>query len=282
MGNRNTDSRMHAAVAGPHDGREPRHAGRLPKVNRNRIGTLTWGAHTAGRMGTADRIAMTVQAVRVILAARLARRDGRPTLDVNALRDVTIPASAMARRAEALCIQHSTPWLVQHCIRSYYWGALLALRDDVRYDSELFYVASLLHDLGLTAAAAPAPGNCFAISGAEAAFDALRDAEWPADRSRRVAEAIAMHLNAHVGVADGVEAYLLRAGSGLDVAGMRHRELGEELRRAVVDRHPRHDFTAQMTRTVRQQAERCPRTRIAYLYAHADFVNRIHRAPFDD
>jgi hypothetical protein len=61
---------------------------------------------------------------------------------------VRFPDSAIARRAEDLVAELCTPALGQHCCyRTYLWGSLLAQHDQLAVDEELFYVASLLHDL---------------------------------------------------------------------------------------------------------------------------------------
>jgi HD superfamily phosphodiesterase len=241
---------------------------------------MAWGARNRGRLSVSDRFVLAGQAIALRLETRGQRHSSKPPVSSAALREVAVPSSELARRAEALCHTHSDPWLVQHCMRTYYWGALLALRDGLRYDAELFYVASLLHDLGLTPAAAPAPGECFAITGADAAYDQLRALGCPDERAKLAAEAIAMHLNVRVGLDRGVEAHLLRAGSGLDVAGMRGRQLSAELRADVVARHPRHQLKREMSAVVEQQTARSPRTRIAFLCKRADFVSRIRRTSF--
>ena len=69
-------------------------------------------------------------------------------MDLDAVR---VPDSALAKAAESYVSALSSGSLVNHLYRTYYWGTLLAQADKVRIkDEELFYVAALLHDLGLT------------------------------------------------------------------------------------------------------------------------------------
>ena len=93
---------------------------------------------------------------------------------------------------------------LHHCLRTYVWGALLGRRDRLDWDDELLYVACLLHDLGLTPAHdGREPGiECFAVEGARAADAFLADAGWDVGRRARVAEAIVLHNNAQVPIAE--------------------------------------------------------------------------------
>ena len=61
-----------------------------------------------------------------------------------------IPDSSIAKEAEELCREASSPMLANHCFRTYAWGMILGQSDGLHPDPELFYVASLLHDLALT------------------------------------------------------------------------------------------------------------------------------------
>ena len=58
------------------------------------------------------------------------------------------PETPTAQAAAQLCAEASSEAIANHAFRTYLWARLLALRDGVRYDDELLYVASVLHDLG--------------------------------------------------------------------------------------------------------------------------------------
>ena len=217
------------------------------------------------------------------MSARLRRRLGvaPEALDGVELPDRP-PGSRLAREAEEHCRELSSPALVNHCLRVYVWGALLGSRDRLRYDAELLYVTSLLHDLGLTDSfASRAAAPCFAVQGALAARD--WSLEHGCDRSRadRVADAISLHINPRVPPSEGVEAHLLTAGAAFDVIGARYRHLAKPLVTASVERYPRLGFKGEMDERTRVAARRGPRTRVAFGYRFG-FGRMIAGAPFAD
>ena len=57
--------------------------------------------------------------------------------DLGRLADIRVPDSAAAAEAERLARAESSPMLYGHALRSYFYAALLAARDGMRYDEEL-------------------------------------------------------------------------------------------------------------------------------------------------
>ena len=120
---------------------------------------------------------------------------------------------------------------------------ILGQSDGLHPDPELFYVASLLHDLALTDQFRDyAPMPCFGARAGILANDWAGERGWPAHRCSTLADAISLHLNARVPAEHGPEAQLLQAGAGLDVIGLRHWELTPETVASVVERYPRHNM----------------------------------------
>ncbi|XXF76893.1 HD domain-containing protein [Myxococcaceae bacterium GXIMD 01537] len=251
------------------------------------VGTLEWARHTGGRLGLGDQAELLAQALRQ-QKERVVRGWKRqlggprppPRLDWDALKPPDTPA---ARRAEALCLEVSPPYLAHHCLRAYVWARLLAARDGLRPDDEILYVSCLLHDLGLTPRYAfKTPGShCFAIDGASALSPFAEEVDWDARRRDAVAEAIVLHLNVTVGVEHGVEAHLLHEATALDVTGQRSRQLAAEDVHAVVTRYPRSDFKACISADFRAQAERRPHCRAAFLERFG-ILGMVARAPFSE
>lgn len=56
-----------------------------------------------------------------------------------------VPDSAAAAEAEGLARAESSPMLYGHALRTYFFAALLAAQDGMRYDEELLYVGCVLH-----------------------------------------------------------------------------------------------------------------------------------------
>jgi hypothetical protein len=192
------------------------------------------------------------------------------------------PDSRLAREAEEHCRELSSPALINHCLRVYVWGSLLGMRDRLRWDEELLFVASLLHDLGLTDSGLAGGGPpCFAVQGAITAADWATGHGCEPARAEVVGNAISLHINPRVRPDEGVEAHLLTVGAAFDVIGARYRELAKPLVSAEVECHPRLGFKREMDERSRAAARRGPRTRVAFGY-RLGFGRMIARAPFAD
>src|SRR3954465_9222273 len=81
---------------------------------------------------------------------------------------VKIPDSKLAREAAELVRQHEDEMLFNHSVRVYVFGAMKGLRQNLKFDAELLYVAALFHDLGLVDAYATETKR-FEVDGADAA-----------------------------------------------------------------------------------------------------------------
>ena len=82
--------------------------------------------------------------------ARQDRRHGdRSSTMTDVLSGIKIPDSKIAREAAELVRQHETEMLYNHSVRVFVFGAMKGVRQNLKFDSELLYVAALFHDLGL-------------------------------------------------------------------------------------------------------------------------------------
>ena len=86
---------------------------------------------------------------------------------------VTVPDSKLAREATELLRDTASSLLFNHSCRVYYFGALAGQRNGLTFDSELLYIGSMFHDMGLTAKYSSATER-FEVDGANAARDFLR------------------------------------------------------------------------------------------------------------
>jgi hypothetical protein len=193
------------------------------------------------------------------------------------LEQLRVPDSAAAREAEEVSRASSSESLVNHGFRSYGFGALVGIADGFRFDAELLYVASLLHDIGLTETYDR--GGCFESDGADAARELLAELGWPAERADRVGRAIYLHMH-DVAADEPAEAHLLAFGTSVDVAGRRLHEIHEPLRDAVLETYPRLGFKRHFLTLFEDQAARKPQC-VVHTYLHErGGASRILDAPF--
>ena len=197
-------------------------------------------------------------------------------LDRHELEALTVPDTASARRAEEVCREAQSESLANHCFRSYAWAALLGVRDGVRWDAELLYVAAMLHDVGLTPTYDR--GGCFESDGAQAARELLAELGWNAARAETVADAIYLHMHV-TGPENTPEAQLLDLGTAVDVRGVRIGEV--HARGFVLERFPRLGFKEHFIELLEEQAERKPHCVVhAFLYER-NAAEQIRAADFD-
>lgn len=211
-----------------------------------RFGTVPWAIANDGALSWREIVREVARGLAVLTRlapAELSRRLGRrnPHAFRYDLEHLRIPDSPIAKQAEEECRAASPPVFVEHCFRTYAWGTILAALDGLRPDAELFYVASMLHDLALTDRHRDyAPMPCFGARAGLLARDWSHARGWDAARAATLADAISLHLNAVVPAEHGPEAQLLQAAAALDVIGLRHWDLAPETVAAVLARHPRH------------------------------------------
>ena len=197
------------------------------------------------------RLASTLTGV---AAYRLGRRGSvltpEPSLDP--------PQSAWAAEATSRGRAVLGDELYDHSLRTWSFGLALSRAEHVDLDPELFFVAAMLHDIGLRA---PVAGRCFTYAGAQAA-ESTAPAHTPSDRVEQVMAAII----AHIEIREPVEPLgrYLQAGSLLDVAGGHIAEIDPTVL-AEAGRHwSRNGFPDAFRSLWRQECRRFPRGRAAY------------------
>jgi hypothetical protein len=107
------------------------------------------------------------------------------------IREIKVPDSSIVQQAEELARDVSNDMLFNHVMRCYWFSELFAQLDRVKVDSELVFLSSVFHDLGLTEHA-PGPHR-FEIEGATAARAFLVDRNYPIDGAQKVWDNIALH-----------------------------------------------------------------------------------------
>jgi hypothetical protein len=122
------------------------------------------------------------------------------------------------------------------------WARILAALDGVPdhlIDDELLYVACLMHDAGLSAAAKSSDMlRCFTLSGAQALREIAAAEAWDEARIRRGEDAITLHMNPRVRTLQGIEAHFLARASQLDAIGIDMWKVHKANQREVFSAYP--------------------------------------------
>jgi hypothetical protein len=189
------------------------------------------------------------------------------------LSDVPHPQTPAAAMALEVAAAYSSPALLNHCRRSYIWAAAYAFENGIDHDSELLYVAAMLHDIGLVREF-DNHSLAFEHAGGHVAWAFAAGAGWSIARRQRAAEVIVRHMWDSVDVTEDPEGFLLEIATGLDISGRNPGWWSPDLRDEVVAEFPRLSLAEEFLGCFRSQAERKPESSAAEAMA-AGIAERI-------
>src|SRR5919112_6887 len=243
------------------------------------LGTYPWTARTEGHLTRADKRALLAPLLRthaVNAVGRLAM-----ATHLNSGRRAVVEATALVPppAAEDRARRQLPAVLLNHSYRTYTFGAALGALEDLDVDHELLFAAAMLHDIGL---ADPPRSADFTLASARAARDVAEAVGLSSAATDTLRTAITLHHSPGVALDHGPVAYLLSAGAGVDVLGLKSWQLPPALlQRAVTDR-PRLGFKREFGRLWRSEAAAVPAGRARYLRRYGAFGAAIRLAPFPD
>lgn len=212
---------------------------------RPRFGTLAWVEVTNGALRAWDYpplLASSCAAAGSELSERLRvvvgwKRPLQAHFEMDAL---SIPSTEAAREVQAVCAQLVPAHLQNHSFRTFAWATILGEHEGIEHDRELLFIASMLHDAGLSEPhSMGVRSGCFTTVGSSLASEIGIRAGWRETSCRTAAEAVTLHMNPNVRLDDGPEAHLLARATRFDVVGNRFRCIDEATRAEVVRRWPR-------------------------------------------
>jgi hypothetical protein len=203
---------------------------------------------------------------------------------------IKIPDSKIAREAAELVRQHETEMLFNHSVRVYVFGAMKGIRQTLKFDSELLYVAALFHDMGLVDAFETETRR-FEVDGADAAREFLRSHGIPEPKADLVWEAIALHTTPGIPQYMRPEIALTHSGVLMDVLGAEFDEYTPQQRDQVIAAFPRRDFKNEFVQLQTRSAQKKPQTtfrtvNVEYIeyfdptFRKPNVCTRIHNAPW--
>jgi hypothetical protein len=203
---------------------------------------------------------------------------------------IKIPDSKIAREAAELVRQHENEMLFNHSVRVYVFGAMKGIRQNLKFDAELLYVAALFHDMGLVDAYETETKR-FEVDGADAAREFLRSHGIPEPKADLVWEAIALHATPGIPQYMRPEIALTNAGVLMDVLGAGFDDYTPQQRDQVIAAFPRHAFKSEFVELQTRSALKKPQTtfgtvNVEYIehvdptFRKPNVCTRIHNAPW--
>jgi hypothetical protein len=203
---------------------------------------------------------------------------------------ISSPDSALAQKAAMLAEKAHTLPLLNHVHRTWWFAEFLGRKRGLSYDRELLYIASILHDLGLSPQ--HTADKRFEVDGADAASQFLQSHDYPEAKIKLVWDAIALHSAVDIADRREPEVALVYMGAHLDVMGLWIDEISNELIDDTLELYPRLGFKEAFTLALAENARRRPHKAIGT--ALADVARRlmpgleiqhvcdiIHAAPFE-
>jgi hypothetical protein len=172
---------------------------------------------------------------------------------------IKIPDSKIAREAAELVRQYETEMLFNHSVRVFVFGAMKGIRRNLKFDTELLYIAALFHDLGLVEAYHTETKR-FEVDGADAAREFLKSHGISKPKTDLVWEAIALHTTPGIPQHMRPEIALTNAGVLVDVVGVGYDDYTSEQREQVIAAFPRGDFKNEFIRAQTCSALKKPLT----------------------
>ncbi|MEO0411713.1 MAG: hypothetical protein AAF221_07750 [Pseudomonadota bacterium] len=167
--------------------------------------------------------------------------------------DYALPDSKLVTDALIWVREVSSPMLLNHCLRSHAFGAIVGKRCDIKVDREVFALTAIMHDVGLTPDYAEKPGS-FEYVGAAAAHDFCCGHGLDHAKAAEVHNAIARHAAVGEAHKEGPATALIHFGAGADVLGIKLHDIPKPLLHEVLEAYPRLDFRQAFPALMEEQA----------------------------
>jgi len=159
--------------------------------------------------------------------------------------DLLLPDCRAVRDAYAQAEAESQPWLFNHVMRSWLYGAKLAQRRGLAPDAELVAVAVLLHDLGLTRGGAP--DRRFEVVGADIGRAFALTHDMGERRAEAVWDSIALHTTPSIAQHKGTDVACCQNGIACDYGGLGYQDLSDDDKKVILSAYPRLDMKNMLT-----------------------------------
>jgi HD domain len=203
--------------------------------------------------------------------------------------DLKLPDNQTVRNAYAQAEVESQPWLFNHVVRSWLYGAKLTQYRGLTPDGELVAVSVLLHDLGL--ARGGAPDRRFEIVGADIGRAFALSHNMGERRAETVWDSIALHTTASIAQHKSTDVACCQSGIACDYGGLGYDELTDDNKKLILSAYPRLGMKNELTTWLCGIARNHPNTTrdnfiadfgVKYVqgYIRLSPVDLLHQSPF--
>jgi HD domain-containing protein len=200
-----------------------------------------------------------------------------------------LPDNQTVRNAYAQAEAESQPWLFNHVVRSWLYGAKLTQYRGLTPDAELVAVSVLLHDLGL--ARGGAPDRRFEIVGADIGRAFALSHNMGERRAETVWDSIALHTTASIAQHKSTDVACCQSGIACDYGGLGYNELTDDNKKLILSAYPRLGMKNELTTWLCGIARNHPNTTrdnfiadfgVKYVqgYIRLSPVDLLHQSPF--
>ena len=169
---------------------------------------------------------------------------------------IAVPDTALALEATTIALAAEPAEIFNHSLRTFLFAELIARAKEIEHDAESVYVASILHDAGLSEAYL-SESHRFEVDGANLARDLAKRHGLPATRAETIWDAIALHDQGGLARWKGSDVVLVNAGVSVDF-GASLGVLARDDVVAVLKAAPRTNFIPAFLQAVAAVAKRKP------------------------
>ncbi|MBB2946938.1 hypothetical protein FB565_006706 [Actinoplanes lutulentus] len=184
------------------------------------------------------------------------------------------PRTAAAEAALRLATEHSPAFLLNHSVRSYFYARSIGLGRGLvagaDYDDEVLFVATVLHDIGLTGEG-DGP-NRFEVDGAFRAAELAREYGLREPAVTLIWDAVALHTSPGIAAHKRPEVALAHFGIGADIFGFGAEEVDRAVLESAHAAFPWLDLRERLIETVARQIDHQPSK-----WAPLSFVEAAYR-----
>lgn len=242
------------------------------------IGDYNWGLTTKGNLNLLAKIHFACE----VIKAKRNTKNIKTTTYAYKENDFNIPDSILINQTIEFLKDTHQEFLINHCFRTYLFGNIIGQNETIKFDRELFTVAALMHDVGLTKnyQFKHTNCNCFAIEGAIETGIFLEQQNVGKDKIKTIQDAISLHLNIKIPT-DLPEAYLLNKGAAVDVIGQNSGKFNPNFLNVTIKKYPRLNFKTEIHQLMKQQCNDRPQSRISFLYQNG-FSTLIKKSTFEE